>query len=130
MEDVMTNSGATKVRDPVCGMDINPDSAAGKSGHAGETYFFCSGTCKQKFDRDPSMFTRGGSAAAPSQEAHQDHGHSCCAHDTPGQASTKDPVCGMTVEPGLEAGSLDHNGQTYLFCSKGCLEKFRAEPTK
>ncbi|MDP3775127.1 MAG: heavy metal translocating P-type ATPase, partial [Gemmatimonadales bacterium] len=42
----------------------------------------------------------------------------------------KDPVCGMDVAPEKAAGSLDHEGTTYYFCGKGCLEKFRAEPTR
>ena len=40
----------------------------------------------------------------------------------------RDPVCGMTVDPEKAAGSLEHNGQTYFFCSLGCREKFRANP--
>jgi Cu+-exporting ATPase len=41
-----------------------------------------------------------------------------------------DPVCGMTVEPVKSAGSFDHRGKTYFFCSKHCLAKFKAEPGK
>ena len=41
-----------------------------------------------------------------------------------------DPVCGMTVDPARAAGHVDHDGTTYYFCSKGCLEKFRADPKK
>ncbi|MGD9727686.1 MAG: YHS domain-containing protein, partial [Nitrospiraceae bacterium] len=41
-----------------------------------------------------------------------------------------DPVCGMTVEPESAAGSFGHEGMTYYFCSKGCLEKFKADPSK
>ena len=40
----------------------------------------------------------------------------------------KDPVCGMTFEPGRAAGSWDYKGQTYYFCNPGCLEKFRRNP--
>ena len=40
----------------------------------------------------------------------------------------KDPVCGMTVAPSRAAGQFDYLGQTYYFCSKGCLERFRASP--
>lgn len=40
----------------------------------------------------------------------------------------KDPVCGMTVEPAKAAGTAQHDGQTFLFCSKGCLAKFNADP--
>src|SRR5579862_2850924 len=36
----------------------------------------------------------------------------------------------MTVEPDRAAGSFVHAGQTYYFCCKGCLEKFRADPAK
>jgi len=41
-----------------------------------------------------------------------------------------DPVCGMTVEPESAAGTFGHEGMTYYFCSKGCLEKFKADPSK
>jgi Cu+-exporting ATPase len=40
----------------------------------------------------------------------------------------QDPVCGMTVDPSRAAGAHQHAGSTYCFCSKGCLEKFRASP--
>ncbi|HWQ38332.1 MAG TPA: heavy metal translocating P-type ATPase [Burkholderiales bacterium] len=43
---------------------------------------------------------------------------------------TTDPVCGMTVDPAKAAGSFDYQGKTYLFCSKHCLAKFKAEPAK
>ncbi|HEY6973869.1 MAG TPA: heavy metal translocating P-type ATPase, partial [Nitrospiraceae bacterium] len=39
-----------------------------------------------------------------------------------------DPVCGMTVQPATAAGSYKHQGTTYYFCSKSCLEKFRSNP--
>src|SRR5437016_3483545 len=42
----------------------------------------------------------------------------------------KDPICGMDVEPETAAGSHEHGGQNYYFCSIPCLEKFRAEPEK
>jgi Cu+-exporting ATPase len=42
----------------------------------------------------------------------------------------QDPVCGMTVDPKLAAGSFDHNGHTYFFCSLGCREKFQADPNR
>ena len=45
-------------------------------------------------------------------------------------AAATDPVCGMAVDPTRAAGSTVHDGQTYYFCSTGCLHKFRAEPQK
>ena len=41
-----------------------------------------------------------------------------------------DPVCGMTVSPASAAGHHEHQGSTYYFCGKGCLERFRAGPAK
>src|SRR5437867_5026948 len=42
----------------------------------------------------------------------------------------KDPVCGMSVDPQNAAGSHDYKGQTYFFCSRGCREKFTADPER
>ena len=36
----------------------------------------------------------------------------------------------MTVEPAAAADSVEHGGRTYLFCSKGCAAKFRADPER
>jgi len=41
-----------------------------------------------------------------------------------------DPVCGMTVEPATAAGSVEHHGKTYWFCSQHCISAFRAHPGK
>lgn len=40
----------------------------------------------------------------------------------------RDPVCGMTVDPSKAAGSFLHDGVTYYFCAKRCLERFKSEP--
>ncbi len=44
--------------------------------------------------------------------------------------NTTDPVCGMQVDPANAAGHSEWQGQTYHFCSRGCLEKFRHDPAK
>jgi Cu+-exporting ATPase len=41
-----------------------------------------------------------------------------------------DPVCGMNVEPATAAGSVDHGGATYLFCSQHCVGAFKADPRR
>jgi P-type Cu+ transporter len=41
-----------------------------------------------------------------------------------------DPVCGMMVDPERAAGHVAHQGKTYYFCSKSCVEKFSADPEK
>lgn len=46
-------------------------------------------------------------------------------------ASVVDPVCGMTVEPEAAHAAglyLEHEGQVFYFCGKGCLLEFRDNP--
>jgi YHS domain-containing protein len=47
---------ANTVKDPVCGMDIDPATAAGTSEYKGQTYYFCSPGCKKSFDKDPEKY--------------------------------------------------------------------------
>ena len=58
---------ANTVHDPVCGMDIDPATAAGTSEYKGQTYYFCSLGCKRSFDKDPEEYL--------SQEHNQEHHH-------------------------------------------------------
>src|SRR3979490_2916233 len=46
------------------------------------------------------------------------------------QVATKDPVCGMTVDPHKTPHRHSYAGRTYYFCSAGCLAKFSAGPQK
>jgi len=46
------------------------------------------------------------------------------------ESITRDPVCGMTVDPNAGKPSHEHAGHTYHFCSAGCRDKFVAEPQK
>jgi len=43
-------------KDPVCGMMVEPESAAAKSEFQGKTYYFCSVDCKEEFDEDPESY--------------------------------------------------------------------------
>lgn len=43
-------------KDPVCGMDVDPKTAAGESDYQGKTYYFCSLGCKRSFDKDPQKY--------------------------------------------------------------------------
>lgn len=40
--------------DPICGMRVDPEEAAGTSQFQGRTYYFCSTNCKREFDRNPA----------------------------------------------------------------------------
>ncbi len=47
-----------KVTDPVCGMQIDPEKAAGKFEFAGVTYWFCAQVCRKLFAADPARYVR------------------------------------------------------------------------
>jgi Cu+-exporting ATPase len=59
---------ALLVKDPVCGMDVDPMSAAGRSEHGGTVYYFCSEGCKQQFDADPAKFAGASTEPLPPSE--------------------------------------------------------------
>jgi Cu+-exporting ATPase len=63
---------ATAVKDLVCGMEIEMASAAGRTEHKGQTYYFCGARCKEKFDLHPEQYV-GGSAGMPKS------GQGCCS---------------------------------------------------
>ena len=65
----MSEATAT-VHDPVCHMDIDPRTAAGRSDYEGETYYFCSGGCKVDFDADPAGVLKAESEYDHSQPSH------------------------------------------------------------
>jgi copper-(or silver)-translocating P-type ATPase len=111
------NKPNTEVKDPVCGMTVDPTKSAGSSEYQGTTYFFCSASCKRKFDAAPDQYVQP---------------PGCCAGAAPeAEARTGiDPVCGMKVDPAKAAESVEHNGTTFHFCSRGCAVKFRADPEK
>ena len=103
--------GTVGVKDPVCGMTVEPAKAAGHSRYRDDTYFFCSTGCKHKFDSDPGRYIASSATSDSS-------------------VVETDPVCGMQVERSKAAGNVVHQGQTYFFCSHTCATKFKADPQK
>ena len=59
---------AEPVKDPVCGMEVDPETAAAKSEHKGTAYYFCAEACKSQFDADPAKYA-GAPAPAAAPEA-------------------------------------------------------------
>ena len=52
----MTHDMTIETRDPVCGMEVNPDKARHRFEHEGVTYLFCCGGCQTAFQSDPTSF--------------------------------------------------------------------------
>ena len=62
----------TAVKDPVCGMDVETATAAGRTEHKGQTYYFCGSKCKEKFDLTPQQYVDKSAEALKS-------GQGCCS---------------------------------------------------
>jgi len=45
------------IRDPVCGMELDPRKATATAEHEGRLYYFCSEDCRAKFRKQPGVFT-------------------------------------------------------------------------
>ena len=92
--------------DPVCGMTVDPEHAAGSVEYQGKTYYFCSTHCVHKFRENPEAFLNGPAAQpigitrqAPAKPK-PDQKYTCPMHpeiirDGPGSC----PICGMALEP-------------------------------
>jgi P-type Cu+ transporter len=52
------DAGAGTVLDPVCGMRIDPKTAAAKAEYQGKEYYFCDATEKTDFEKDPEKYLK------------------------------------------------------------------------
>ncbi|MGD8376843.1 MAG: heavy metal translocating P-type ATPase [Acidobacteriota bacterium] len=89
---------ASTTRDPVCGMDVDPDSTPHRSHLDGRDYHFCCGGCQAKFEGDPGAYL--GERPAPTAPAPRGATYTCpmdpeVVQDAPGDC----PKCGMALEP-------------------------------
>src|SRR5262245_42768099 len=82
--------------DPVCGMTVDPATAAGVYLYKGKTYSFCSLGCLNKFKQAPEAYSGSGESAPEKKDIE----YTCPMHPEivqlgPGSC----PICGMALEP-------------------------------
>lgn len=94
--------------DPVCGMTVDPKSAAASYEHEGQTYYFCSAHCLKKFTDEPEKFldhraegeATQGREISPEQKTGATSAYTCPMHPEVRQANPGScPKCGMALEP-------------------------------
>jgi YHS domain-containing protein len=111
-----------KVKDPVCGMTVEDSDAVAASTYKGTTYFFCSPSCKEAFEKNPETYISGKSEALPKTEGAQGGViHTCPMHPEVRQAGPGTcPKCGMALEP-LETFpvSYGHNVRKSILAGLG-----------
>ena len=86
------------VKDPVCGMDVNPETSKHQAEHGGGTYHFCSAGCRTKFIDDPERYLSP--EKAPVVPAAEGAIYTCPMHpEIRQQGPGSCPICGMALEP-------------------------------
>jgi len=97
-----------KVKDPVCGMMVDPHTTEHKAEHAGRPYYFCSAGCRAKFLAEPERYLDPATAAATAEPVPEGTIYTCPMHPEIRQVGPGScPICGMALEPvlvSLEAG--------------------------
>ncbi len=106
--------------DPICGMKIAPEKAAGTLERNGETFYFCSKGCLEKFKNQiaPAKNIQPMIQLGRRKTSEKDF------------ETFVDPVCKMLVKPETAAGKFTYKNADYYFCAVGCLHKFRQTPEK
>src|SRR5215213_4631920 len=109
MKHEMKTIERDKVLDPVCGMTVDPATAAAKTDLNGRTYYFCSNGCRARFEARPDDYLSAGDDshrehqmihAGPVSGAPTEIEYTCPMHPEivqigPGTC----PICGMALEP-------------------------------
>jgi len=90
-----------KVRDPVCGMMVDPLSAAGTFDHAGTTYYFCNPRCEERFRRDPDGHLSGKLQQSMEEASAKPGAKYICpmCPEVESDMPAACPSCGMALEP-------------------------------
>jgi Cu+-exporting ATPase len=98
----------TTARDPVCGMSIDPETAAGGSyEYQGATYSFCNPRCRERFIADPGKYLDSAPAEPMASMAASGREYTCPMHPEVVQLGPGScPKCGMALEP-RDAGEFD-----------------------
>ena len=123
---------STREVDPVCGMTVDPESAAGSFQHKNKTYYFCSPHCLRKFTEDPERYLNKPAEPMPvrpvgierskphpglpsfdktlNSEHSTGSAYTCPMHpEVVREAPGSCPICGMALEPRTAALDQEEN---------------------
>lgn len=113
--------------DPVCGMSVAPDAGRPSHTYRGETWYFCSQRCHDRFVEDPYFYASGRHREQPVREDAQTR-YTCPMHpeivrDEPGSC----PICGMALEP-ISPGASGDNPELRDFSRRLLVSAVAAVP--
>ena len=99
-------AAADKVKDPVCGMSVDPHTAKHHADHQGKPYYFCSAGCQAKFAADPTKYVKPEKAkVVPAGTIYTCPMHPQIRQVGPGFC----PICGMALEPEIVTAEAQPN---------------------
>ena len=89
-----------ELKDPVCGMNVDPKNAAGKSNYNEAAYYFCSTHCKTKFNSNPESYLSDKKLEKTVIQEGENVKYTCPMHPEVISDKLEDcPICGMALEP-------------------------------
>ena len=98
------------VRDPVCGMTVDPHATAHRHVFEAHTYYFCGAGCRSKFAADPRRYLGSGAGLRPPVPAPHGGIYTCPMHPEIRQSGPGHcPICGMALEPVLAVAEAGPN---------------------
>jgi Cu+-exporting ATPase len=96
------------VKDPVCGMNVDPHTAQNRAEYGGHTYYFCCAGCREKFVADPEKYLSPEKAAA--EPVPEGAIYTCPMHPEIRQVGPGScPICGMALEPVMISAEEEPN---------------------
>jgi len=91
---------SSQVKDPVCGMKVDPATAKHSARYEGRSYFFCSADCHDKFVAEPQRYAAAVTQPKVEPPAATGTIYTCPMHPQIRQVGPGNcPICGMTLEP-------------------------------
>jgi Cu+-exporting ATPase len=104
------------VKDPVCGMNVDPHRTPHRAEYDGQTFYFCSAGCRAKLVADPARHIGHDAAAARAEPLPEGTTYTCPMHPEVRQIGPGPcPICGMALEPVLVTADAGPNHELIDF---------------
>ena len=117
----------SNVTDPVCGMTVDPETTDHRQPHADETYYFCSGRCRERFAEDPVSWLDG--SGGPQVDVPEGTEYTCPMHPEIVQVGPGScPKCGMALEPMTFSAKAEPNHELIDFTRRMWIGALFAVP--
>ena len=108
-----SRSSSEPIRDPVCGMSVDPHATTHQHHLGGDTYYFCSVGCRSKFAAEPQKYLRHAPGKDTETSAHpQGAIYTCPMHPQIRQVGPGAcPICGMALEPEIATAASGESAE-------------------